>query len=391
MQEPSPFPSLAGCAIALSVAWVLGAALRGMRLRRAWILAGVLTGVALGPQGLGRIAPEAHAELFHGAADARQESRRAVRTLEVMRETALMNRAVADEGDLARLQAEVVAAEERLRSRREAFDLPAVWSVSILATLVMVGFSPLTGRSRWWSGGAAAVGIWSAAAAGAGLTAAVAWRADGDAESWWLCAAAIACVGATPAPPRERWVVDRLAGSMAPAALHAGAVSGVVALALAATAAFSGTGDAAAWLMPWGGMLASWGLVDGGAGGARRVARVAMAAAVAVALTRVDVAAAWQGAFPLWVLVAIEDLRWLGGAAGMALWTRLGWSRSLRSCLPLADASPAIAALAAVATITGTIPDWAGMSLIMAAAAVALMEPLRRGTAAHLDRSIQGG
>ena len=80
----------------------------------------------------------------------------------------------------------------------------------------------------------------------------------------------------------------------------------------------------------------------------------------------------------------------LGGTLGLMLWGRLGWARSLRVCLPLADASPAIAAMASVALLTGALPPWMAASLLLASAVASIMEPRRRGTAAQLERSAHG-
>ena len=48
------------------------------------------------------------------------------------------------------------------------------------------------------------------------------------------------------------------------------------------------------------------------------------------------------------------------------------------------------AALASVALMAGAVPAWMATAMIMAAAVVSLMEPLRRGTAEHLERSLSG-
>jgi hypothetical protein len=383
-------PCLTGCLAAILLAWLLGAVLRSLRVRHAWILSGVIAGVALGPLGLGRAAPTTQASLFLGAAAQRRDALLAERTLEVARSTAGMRAASLDPADETRLQAEVLATRERLRTAREDFDFPALWLVSLLTTFVVIGVSPLLGRAVWWRGGAPAVGVWSAALPVAGLLAALALHGEITPEPWWICAAAMACVGGAPPRARDRWIITQLAGPVAPGVDAAGAVAGMLAIGLVLIAAFTGVHAEAAWLMPWGGMLAAWGLAAAPPASLQRLARAALAGTVAIACTRLDLAESWNGWITLWTLVAIEDLRWLGGTLGLMLWGRLGWTRSLRVCLPLADTSPAVAALASVALLAGTVPPWMAMAMIMAAAAVSLMEPLRRGTGEQLERSLSG-
>jgi hypothetical protein len=383
-------PCLTGCLAAILLAWLIGAALRSLRVRHAWILSGVIAGVALGPLGLGRVAAATQASLFQGAVVERRDALLAERTLEVARSTAGSRMAALESADETRLQAELLAAQERLRAAREAFDLPASWVVSLLATFVVIGVSPLLGRVAWWRGGGPAVGVWSAALPVAGLLAALSLHGAATPEPWWICAAAIACVGGAPPRVRDRWIITQLTGPSAPGVDAAGAAAGVLALVLVLTGAITGVCGEAAWLMPWGGLLAAWGLAAAPPAAMQRLARAALAGSVAIACARLDLARTWNGWMALWTLVAVEDLKWLGGTLGLMLWGRLGWTRSLRVCLPLADASPAVAALASVALMAGAVPAWMATAMIMAAAVVSLMEPLRRGTAEHLERSLSG-
>ena len=383
-------PCLIGCLAAILLAALVGSALRSMRVRHAWILSGVLAGMALGPQGLGRVSPQLQASLFRGAAAEQRDADLTQRTLEVARSTARSQAASIDDADASRLQADALAARERLLAAREAFDFPAMWMVSLLATFVMIGASPLLGRVEWWRDGGPAIGVWTAAAPAAGLLVAMTLHAPGAAEPWWICAAAIACVGAAPARARDRWVGVQLAGPMAAGADGAGAVAGLLSLTLVLVAAWTGVCSELAWLMPWGGLMAAWGLASTPPRAVRRLSRVALAGTVAIACSRLDFPAEWNGWLALWTLVAIDDLKWLGATIGLVLWGRLGWARSLRVCLPLADASPAIAAMASVALLAGAVPAWMAASLLLAAAAASLMEPLRRGTALQLERAAHG-
>jgi hypothetical protein len=390
MAEPSPIPCLTGCLLALLLAWLLGAAMRSLRIRHAWILSGVIAGVALGPTGLGRIAPATQASLFHGATRQRDEAALAERTLEVARAASRSRAASLDPADETRLEAEVMASHERLRDARETFDFPAMWLVSLLATFVMVGVSPLLGRVALWRGGGPAIGVWSASLPAAGLLAALSLHGSASPETWWIIAAAIACVGGAPPRIRDRWITAQLAGPLAGGVEVACAVAGMAALALVLAGAAAGICDEPAWLMPWAGLLAAWGLAWAPAPALRRLARGALAGAVAIACTRLELAADWRGWIALWTLVAIEDLRWLGATFGLMLWGGLGWTKSLRVCLPLADSSPAVAALASTALLANAMPVWMAAAMIVAAAAVSLMEPLRRSTAAHLERTLSG-
>lgn len=390
MTEVSPIPCLTGCLAAMLLAWLLGAALRSLRMRHAWILSGVVAGVTLGSSGLGRIAPLTQAWLFQGAVTERSEASLAERTLEVARAASGSRAASLDPADETRLEAEVMATRERLRNAREAFDFPAMWLVSLLATFVLIGASPLLGRVAWWRGGAPAVGVWSAALPVAGLLTALSLHGSISPQPWWVIAAAIACVGGAPPRIRDRWITAQLAGPLAGGVEVACAVAGMVAMVLAMAGAVAGICNEPAWLMPWAGMLVAWGLAWAPAPALRRLARVALAGIVAIACTRLDLAADWRGWMTLWTLVAIEDLRWLGATFGLMLWGRLGWTKSLRVCLPLADSSQSVAALASIALLTNAVPAWMAAAMMVAAAAVSLMEPLRRSTAEHLERTLSG-
>jgi hypothetical protein len=57
--------------------------------------------------------------------------------------------------------------------------------------------------------------------------------------------------------------------------------------------------------------------------------------------------------------------------------------------MPMADTATAQAVLGALAILSGFVPIWLGYALLVSAAAVEAMEPLRRGTALRLDQAIQ--
>jgi len=82
-------------------------------------------------------------------------------------------------------------------------------------------------------------------------------------------------------------------------------------------------------------------------------------------------------------------LKWLGAATGLWIWGRVGWFASLRACMPMSNTSSAQSVLGALALLLGFVPAWLGVALMVSAAAVELMEPLRRGTALRLDEAIQ--
>ena len=109
----------------------------------------------------------------------------------------------------------------------------------------------------------------------------------------------------------------------------------------------------------------------------------------AMALARVDPLEAWQGWVVLVVFVAIEDMRWLGASLGLSLWSRVPFNGCLRACMSMADAGAAQLALGGTAMLTGVIPAWMGLAVLLSGAAMELLEPLRRGTAMRLDQSLQ--
>jgi hypothetical protein len=115
-----------------------------------------------------------------------------------------------------------------------------------------------------------------------------------------------------------------------------------------------------------------------------------VASVTAIAMTRIDPIANWNAWATLGCFVAAEDLKWLGAATGLSIWSRTPMVASLRASLPLADASTAQAALTGVATLGGLLPPWMSLSLLLGAAVVELLEPVRLGTALRLDQTLHG-
>jgi hypothetical protein len=102
MPVPAPTDCIAGCAIAAIAAGVLGWLLRGCGLRRPWVIAGMLAGVLLGVQGLGRLDDRLFERFFMGAGQERRDLFIASRSIEIAGMAALPQGATVDESDLPR-------------------------------------------------------------------------------------------------------------------------------------------------------------------------------------------------------------------------------------------------------------------------------------------------
>lgn len=389
MHATSIVDSLLGCAMAAGVAITLGLLLRACGLRHAWIAAGVCVGALLGTSGLGRALPAVHDRVVAGATRERREVFVAQRAIEVAQMSALARGAQLDPDDTAGLESALRAAALRAEEAKRHFDMPALWLVALLATFVMVGGSPLIGRVAWWQHGGVAIGLLHAGlpALLMVLTLSVA-NGPGVAAAWWLHAVALVCVGGAALRPREQWMATRMLGAGAASLETVRGMAGMLAIGLSTLAWWCGGGDSFAWMLPWGAMLAAWGLAFAPPVPVMKLAGPATAACVAVAMTRLDVSGDWLGWVVLGTFIAAEDLRWLGAGAGLALWHRAGWTRSLRAAMPLADGSMGQAVLGSVATLEGVIPTWMGLSLLVSAAAVELLEPVRRSTALRLDHAL---
>ena len=380
--------SLLGCAIAVALAAGLGRLLRGCGIRTAWITAGVCTGALLGAGGLGRVMPTWHDRYFAGAVMERRETFVAARAIELAQLAALPQGARVDSDDLALLESQLRAAQEHERDAKATFDQPALWLVALMSAFVMVGASPLLGRVTWWRHGGPAIGAWHVALPATMVLLTLNVMDTSLPQGWWMYAIASVCVGCASLASRELWTASRMLGAGATSLDPARAMAGVQALVLAALAWWTDGRDAIAWMLPWGAMLAAWGLASEPPARLMRLAGPVTAGAVAIAMTRLDVATDWRGWIALGVFVAAEDMKWLGAGVGLSLWSRAGWTRSLRATMPLADGSRAQAVLASVAVLEGLVPAWMGLALLVTAAAVELLEPVRRRTALRLDQSL---
>jgi hypothetical protein len=388
MPQHAPIECLAGCAIAALAGAMLGALLRACGLRRPWVIAGLLVGATLGVQGLGRLDAGLFERLFRGAQEERRGLVIASESILVSGMVAQTHGASMDEEQLAGLEAERAAAATRFANSRRAFDEDAAWVVAMLSALVMLAASPMTGRTPWWKDGGAPVGAWCLAAPAALLLVALSFSRDPEPEVWWMPALAIACLGAPALQARDRWTAVRLMGSRASVLDAARGMNGACAILLAGAAWVVDDAHNTAWLLPWATALAAWGLAAAPSGSLARWTGPATAAAVAIAATRIDPIADWEAWFALAVFVA-EDLKWIGAAFGVWLWGRVPWFASLRACMPMADTATPQAVLGALAILTGFVPVWLGYALLVSAAAVEAMEPLRKGTALRLDQAIQ--
>jgi hypothetical protein len=392
MDLPSELESLLGSTLAAALAAGMGWLARGLGVRNAWLAAGVLAGVILGPQGLGRVDPVLQGRLFLGAEQARRDAFTAARTIEVARMAAVANAASVDAQELVAFEAARLASEDRVRAERIRFDTPAAWLAAMLAAATMMFASPLIGRISWWTHGGPAIGLWSVAAPVVVTVLVLVAHSDGPASLWWLPALAVVAIGAPSPRAADRWIAVRLLGPHAPAIDTARAMAGVLALVTVLVASgVQQDRDARglAWLLPWGVTLAAWARQDQPWSWRLPLTRMLAAAVAAMALARVDPMEAWQGWVVLVVFVAIEDMRWLGASLGLSLWSRVPFNGCLRACMPMADAGAAQLALGGTAMLTGVIPAWMGLAILLSGAAMELLEPLRRGTAMRLDQSLQ--
>jgi len=141
-------------------------------------------------------------------------------------------------------------------------------------------------------------------------------------------------------------------------------------------------------LLPWGTMLAAWGLRDHPNTFLAACAGPATAACVAIAVSRLDIKTEFQFMPTVGLYFATEDLRWIATAIGFALTLAVPWMRSLRVSLAISSAPLPLAALASTALMIGALPIWMGVSLLVCAGATEVLSPLRKITAKHLDQII---
>jgi len=380
---------LLGCAIAVALAAALGGLLRACGVRGAWIAAGVCVGALLGGDALGRVQPAWHDQFFAGAMDARRQAFVAEREIEIANLAALSSGALVDVDDLSKLESTLRAAQERVREATMKFNQPAVWITAMLAAFVMIGASPLIERIVWWRHGGLAVGLLYMLVPASVIIATLTLSDRPEPDAWWMYAIGILCIGAASMQQRDRWVASRMLGDFASTLDAARGAAGVIACVLALVAGLCAAEHDAAWLLPWGAMLAAWGLATEPPRSLKRLVGPAVAGVVAIAITRIDLQVDWKSWIVLGIFVAAEDMRWLGAGTGLSLWTRIAWKPCLRAAMPLADASLAQAALGSVAYLSNLIPAWIALAILISAAAVELLEPLRRRTALGLDQAIQ--
>ena len=375
---------LAG-ASAVALAWLLRAA----GWKYSWIVAGICMGVFFGPLCCGKAFPDFYNTYFDGCGDARKNVLRSYRTREAVEVAAAATQTIPEESDLVLLDAGQRSAEIQLQESRNNFDHGALWVAAFLAATVTLVRSPLSGRVRWWRGGGLAIGVWTVLIPIASVLLIAQIETSEAVTTWSLVAAATIAFGAALPAGRERWTTMGLLQDDAQSLDAARGTAGMISLIVACVAAWGLNFDsAAAWLLPWGTMLAAWGLRDHHNSILQKCAGPATSAAVAIALTRVDMLQEFHIAPTVGLYFAGEDLRWLAAATGFALTLAVPWMRSLRVSLAISSAPLPQAALASTALLIGVLPVWMGISILTAAAATEVLSPMRKITAKHLDQII---
>ena len=369
----------------MTLAWLLRAA----GWKNSWIVAGICVGVFFGPLCAAKAFPDMYQWLIDGCGEARAEVLRSQRATEALMLAAATTRTVPAESVVIELDALRQSAEINLRESRSAFDHGALWVVALLAAIVTLARSPVTGRVRWWKNGGLAIGAWTVLIPIATVLLIAKIETQDVLAHWSLVAAASVAFGAALPRGTERWMSMGLLEANSPSIDAARGTAGFISLALAVVAAWGMNFDsAAAWLLPWGTMLAAWGLRDHHNSILQKCAGPATSAAVAIALTRVDMLQEFHIAPTVGLYFAGEDLRWLAAATGFALTLAVPWMRSLRVSLAISSAPLPQAALASTALLIGVRPVWMGISILTAAAATEVLSPMRKITAKHLDQII---
>jgi hypothetical protein len=382
--------SIAGAALVGAAAAALAWLLRASGWRHSWIAAGACVGVFFGPLCAARIMPGFHDAFIDGAAEQRKEIFRSQRAAEAMAVAASATQTAPADTVVAELDAWRRSAEIHLQERRSAFDYGAMWVASMGAAAITMARSPMAGRHRWWRHGGPAIGAWSVVIPVAAVFLVSKWETQDALSTWSLAAAAIVAFGAALPRGVERWVTMGLLESNAEALDAARGAAGFISLAIACTAVWGMEFDAAAaWLLPWGTMVAAWGLRDLPTPFLSRCAGPATAAVVAIALARIDPVESFHLPTTVGLYFAGEDLRWIAAAVGFALTLGLPWLRSLRVALPIASSPLPQAALASTTLLIGVLPAWIGLSLVAAAAATEILAPMRQVTARHLDELLR--
>jgi len=373
---------------AIALAWLLRAA----GWKNSWIVAGICVGVFFGPLCCANVFPDFFTTYFDGCGDARNELLRSQRARQALEIAAANTQTIPAESLLVELDAWQRSAEIRLTQERVEFNHGALWLTAVLAAAVTLARSPMIGRVRWWRGGGLAIGVWTVLIPIASVLLIAQLETREVVTTWSLVAAATIAFGAALPAGRERWTTMGLLQDNAPSLDAARATSGFISCSVACVAAWGMDFDfAAAWLLPWGTMLAAWGLRDHHKTLINACAGPASCAAVAIALTRVDILQQFRFAPTVGLYFAGEDVRWIAAAIGFALTLAVPWMQSLRVSLAITSAPLPQAALASTALLIGVLPSWFGISIIISAAAMEALSPLRKITAKHLDQLIHTG
>lgn len=372
-------------ATAAALAWLLRAA----GWKNSWIAAGICVGVFFGPLCAAKAFPDLYDRLIDGCLEERKEVLRSQRATEALLLAATTTQTIPAESVVIELDAARRSAEIRLQESRTAFDHGALWVVALLAATVTLARSPMSGRIRWWMGGGLAIGAWTVLIPIAVVFLVAKIETQEVLATWSLVAAATVAFGAALPRGTERWMTMGLLAENSSSIDAARGCAGFISFTVACMAAWGMEFDsAAAWLLPWGTMLAAWGLRDLPNTFLSRSFGPATAAAVAIALSRVDVLHEFRVAPTVGLYFAGEDLRWIAAASGFALTLTVPWLRSLRVALAISSAPLPQAALASTALMIGVLPNWMGVSLLAAAATTEVLLPLRRITAKQLEKNI---
>ena len=381
--------SILGAALISAVAAALAWLLRAAGWKNSWIAAGICVGVFFGPLCCAKVFPDIYNTFVDGCVEARKELFRSQRARVALDVASATTQTTPADSVVVELDAWERSAEIRLQENRNEFNYGALWITTMLAASVTLARSPMAGRTRWWRGGGLAIGVWTVLIPIATVLLIAKIQTQDVLATWSLVAAASVAFGAALPRGTERWMSMGLLEANSPSIDAARGTAGFISLALAVVAAWGMNFDsAAAWLLPWGTMLAAWGLRDHPNTFLATCAGPATAACVAIAVSRLDITTEFQFMPTLGLYFATEDLRWIATAIGFALTLAVPWMRSLRVSLAISSAPLPLAALASTALMIGALPIWMGVSLLVCAGATEVLSPLRKITAKHLDQII---
>ncbi len=296
---------------------------------------------------------------------------------------------IPDESLIVELDAWQQSALIRLAQNRVEFNYGALWITALFTAAVTLTRSPMSGRVCWWRGGGLAIGVWTVLIPISSIFLIAQIETRETVTTWSLVAAAIIAFGAAVPAGRERWTVMGLLGKDSESFDAARGTVGFISLAVACVAVWGMDFDSAAvWVLPWGTMFAAWGLRDHVGKFATQCAGPAAGAAVAIALSRIEVMDEFRFSPTVFLYFAAEDLRWIAASIGFALTLGVPWLRSLRISLAISSAPLPQAALASTALMIGVLPTWLGLSLVVSAAFTESLLPLRHRTTKQLDQMI---